>query len=360
VDQLGAGPIALTQEQAVDVDYLSLPASPNRAEVFARARGRGPVFEKRLGAWIVLDPPAVNRLLQDERLVSPDASGALRTVEARYNISLTNLLWAVSILPLVANGSHHRQVRAPLAKHISSQMRRPALWREKVPALVSAALERSGKLEAVRGLLLQCVDVIFEDLTGVAVDFAPLSLTKMFDRFAGYGQLIALEETLAVFRARLASIGVTPESEGMMASFVILGRDSMLSTLAESIINLMSASIGQRLDGPRAEPPRLFSGVAVAERLVTEPFTFGGADFATGDRVRMYFGGYNVVESETERLAFFGAGPHSCLGRSLAVEVWSRISSAICKSPLAVAAVDWGYDRGVMFAMPKYVNIEFT
>lgn len=345
---------------AVYLNYLSLPVSPNRAEVFAEARGRGPVFVKRIGAWVVLDPPVVARLLQDERLDVPDAVTALGAVEARYGVCFPNLRWAASILPLLVDGKRHRTVRPPLAKHISNEMRRAGSWRDKVPEMVEAALARPGTLEAMGGLLLPCIDVIFEDLVGVAVDFAPLSLTKIFDRYASYRQLVELERNFSALRAKLASIGTPSETEGTLASFIILGRDSMLSSLGESVMQLMTANIGKRLNRPREGSPRLFSGVAIAERTVMEPFTFDDVAFAKGDRIRMYFGGYNKAESETERLAFFGVGAHSCLGRSLGMEAWSLVSSAIVRSPLTVAAVKAQYDRSVVFAMPSYVNIEFV
>jgi hypothetical protein len=342
----------------VDLNYLTLPISPGRPAVFAEARGQGPVFEKRIGAWVLLDPSAVTRLLHDDRLAVLDAVSALRGLEARYGVEFPNLCWAASVLPLLIEGPPHRQARPPLAKHVSTGMRHKTAWRARLPEVVSAALACPGKLEAMRGMLIPCIEAIFEDLVGVKVDFEPLSLTPIFDRFTGYRRFAKMEQDYITLRANLKAIGATPETEGTLASFVILGHDSLLASLGESVIQLMTSSLGKPLNGPRAVPPRLHSGVAIAERVVLEPFSFEGADFAKGDKIRMYFGGYNTVESETERLAFFGAGAHSCLGRSLAVEVWSLVSAAIVQSPLTVAAAEFEYDRGVVFTMPKHINLE--
>ena len=146
----------------------------------------------------------------------------------------------------------------------------------------------------------------------------------------------------------------------MLASLVILGRDSLLSSLSESFLNLATGRRGRRLNDPQDGPPRLFSGVAIAERIAAAPIDFNGVRFAEGDRIRMYFQGFNAAGSETERLGFFGSGAHSCIGRSLATEAWSLIATEITKSPRTIAAVESEYDRGVVFAMPKYINIDLA
>ena len=119
--QLGPDKHSVAGVVATTLNPLSLPTSSDRAEAFARARGSAPFYDQRLSAWIVLDPPSVTRVLQDDRLVVPDVNAALRALEERYNIGLPHLRWAASVLPLLANGEHHRRVRQPLAKYVSSE-----------------------------------------------------------------------------------------------------------------------------------------------------------------------------------------------------------------------------------------------
>ena len=339
---------------------LSLPTSPDRAAVFARARGRAPVFDPRLNLWIVLDPDAVTQLLQDDRLVMPDVDAALAALEGKYAIKLPHLRWVASQLPLLLNGEHHRRVRQPMAKFLSSEKKRAQSWRGGVADLIASGMAKPGRLEAFRQLLLPIINVIFENVTRVAVPLEPLFLTKIFDHYASFKQLVDLEGHVAAFRARLAIGGIPAESEGMFTSLLILGRDSLVSSLSESFLNLATTCRGQRLDDPRKDPPRLFSGVAIAERIARTPFSFGGVSFDEGERVRLYFQGFNLLDGETERLGFFGSGPHSCLGRSLALEVWSLMAAEIAKVPRVIEAVEFEYDRGLIFTMPKYINVDLA
>ena len=339
---------------------LSLPTSTGRAAAFEDARGTAPFHDRRAGAWIVLDPPSVTRLLQDDRLLVPDVNVALSALEERYAIRLPHLHWASSALPLLANGAHLQQVRRPLAKHLSGEKKGPRAWRDRVAGLIAAALAEPRRLDAFRQLLLPIVNTIFDDITGITVGYEPLSLTKIFDRFASFRQIVDLEGKVAALRQKFSERDISGETEGMLVSLVMLGSDSLLSSLSESFLGLLTSRRGHRLDEPQEIPPRLISGVAIAERIVAAPIDFGGVRFATGDRVRMYFQGFNALESESERIGFFGTGAHACLGRALAMDVWSLVVAETARSPRTVAAVQSEYDRGVVFVMPKYITVELA
>jgi hypothetical protein len=350
---------AISVDVVAALNPLSLPTNPDRAVVFSRARGTAPFFDPRLKLWIVLDPDAVTHLLQDGRLVMPDVDAALAALEGRHSIKLPNLRWATSQLPLLSNGRHHRRIRQPMAKFLSAEQRAPS-WRGSVADLIASALAKPRQLEAFRELLLPVTNAVFESVTRVAIAFEPLTLSKIFDHYASLKHLVELEERVTAVRAALAGGGIPAESEGMLASLVMLGRDSLLSSISESFLNLATKCVARRLDDPPENPPALFSGVAIAERIARTPFTFHGVSFREGERLRLYFQGFQLLDGETARLGFFGSGPHSCLGRSLALKVWSLMVAEIAKASRLVEAVEFEYDRGVIFSMPKYIRVDLT
>jgi len=247
-----------------------------------------------------------------------------------------------------------------LAKHLSGEKKGPRAWRDQVAGLIGAALAEPRRFDAFCQLLLPIVSVIFDDITGITVGYEPLRFTKIFDRFASFRQIVDLEGKVAALRQKFSERDISGETEGMLVSLVMLGSDSLLSSLSESFLGLLTSRRGHRLDEPQEIPPRLISGVAIAERIVAAPIDFGGVRFATGDRVRMYFQGFNALESESERIGFFGTGAHACLGRALAMDVWSLVVAETARSPRTVAAVQSEYDRGVVFVMPKYITVELA
>ena len=339
------------------VNPLSLPTSPDRPALFAAARGTAPFFDLRLKLWVVLDDEQVSELLLDGRLVAPDLDAALQTVERHYGVALPNLRWAAGELPLVLNGERHARVRGDIAKLLSREKRNSDAWRQPAADIIRGAFATTGPVEAVETLLLPIVNAVFATLTQVDATFAPLTLTRVFDHYASYRHLMVAETEIATLRERLTAAGIPDETIGTHVATVVLGRDSLLASLSEALIDFAVASRGRRLDQPVAKAPRLFGGVAVGERLVEEAFVFRGARFAAGQRVRLYFQGYSYREAEADRLAMFGAGKHSCLGRALALEVWALLAAEIRSVPLTVRSVEFEYVRNSMFTMPKLINL---
>lgn len=339
------------------MNSLLLPTSPDRAAIFAAAHGEPPFYDERLGLWVVLDHEQVSELLLDGRLVAPDLDTALQTVERHYHVTLPNLRWAAGELPLVLNGERHARVRGDIAKLLSRERKNSDTWRQPLGEIVRTTFAAAGTIEAVGDVLLPIVNVVFGTLAQIDATFAPLSLTRVFDHYASYRHLMAAEAGIATLRERLAAAGIPDDAIGTHVATIVLGRDSLLASLSEALIDFAVASRGQRLDNPTAKAPRLFGGVAVGERLVDEAFLFRGASFAAGQRVRLYFQGYGYREAETERLAMFGAGKHSCLGRALALEVWALLAAEIRNVPLTMQAVEFEYVRNSMFTMPKLINL---
>lgn len=351
----------MRSDSGIDIairNVLSLPTSPQRSGVFARAGGSLPQFDERLGVWIVLDPPTVTRLLQDARIRIPDFATTLGDLEARYAVSLPQLRWAATVVPLLLNGAAHRQARQALAKFLSGEKRREGTWRDVLPTMVAEAFARPGRIEAFGDLLVPLVNAIFSDVMGVRLESPPLSLTKIFDRYTSARQLADLEGRIGELREQLQARAVPADAEGVMVSLAILGRDSLLSSLGEALIDFMTHARGARLNEAVNPLPELFSGVAITERVVAEAFAFETVTFAKGDLIRLYFQGFNDLSEHAGRLGFFGSGGHSCLGRSLALEVWALLSAALRRSSHTVRAVEFEYDRSIIFAMPKYINVE--
>jgi cytochrome P450 len=339
---------------------LSLITHPERAKILADARGGAPFYDSRLKLWIVLDHEQSTNLLTNECLAVPEIGDALAAIEKRYALSLPHLRWVAGKLPLLLNGNEHRRTRQGLARLLSAEKKEGGAWREPVERIVAAALSAPGPVELVGRLLRPAVDAVFSAMTHIDVSFEPLTLTKVFDHYAGYREIVALEQHIGDLRRRLAEAGVPDASLGAHAALIILGRDSLLASLADGLIDALEARIGKRLDDAAAPRPRLFGGVAIAERLVRSPFDFNETSFAAGDRIRLYFQGYNYLENETERLGFFGSGAHSCVGRPLALDVWAVLAKEVFGGGRTVGAVRFEYARSVIFTLPRFIELELA
>jgi cytochrome P450 len=340
------------------VNPLSLPNDRDRYAIIAGAAGKPPYFDRRVGCWIVLDPAHVTELIADRRLVLPDVDAAITAVEERYNLKLDAMRAFARDIPLLIDGAHHQKVRGAMARFLSSR-RRPA--QESGAGIVAAIVERlsaGGRIDVFQALFRPAITEFFTNMTGVRVDFEPLSLTRIFDRHLTMRQLQAIEDGLGPLRAALEPVSTEEYPVSVMMGLVLLGRDSLLGSISDTAIALFEAHMNRRLDDPAIPAPRLNGAVAIAERTATEAISFAGAEIARGERVRLFYQGYNLLDGDTARMGAFGAGAHSCLGRPHSLDFWNALAAGLKSVPRTVRGLHYENDRSPIFYMPKTIQIE--
>jgi hypothetical protein len=172
------------------------------------------------------------------------------------------------------------------------------------------------------------------------------------------GQLQAIEDGLGPLRIALQPISSDEYPVTVMMAMVLLGRDSLLGSISDSAIALFEAHMNRRLDDPAIPAPRLNGAVAIAERLADEPISFAGVEIAKGERVRLFYQGYNLLDGDTARMGAFGAGAHSCLGRPHSLDFWNALSAGLKSVPRTVRGLHYENDRSPIFYMPKTIQLE--
>jgi cytochrome P450 len=340
------------------INPLSLPNDRDRYAIIAGALGKPPYFDRRVGSWIVLDPAHVSELIADRRLLLPDVDAAITAVEERYGIRLDQMRAFARDIPLLIDGRHHQKIRGAMARFLSSR-RRPA--QESNAGIVRAivdGLSAGGRVEVFQALFRPAITEFFTGMMGVRVEFEPLTLTRVFDRHLTLRQLQEIEDGLGPLRATLEPISNAEYPVTVMMALVVLGRDSLLGSISDSAIALFEAHLNRRLDDPAVPAPRLNGAVAIAERVADEPVSIAGIEIGKGERVRMFYQGYNLLDGDTARMGAFGAGAHSCLGRPHSLDFWNALAAGLKSVPRTVRGLRYENDRSPIFYMPKTIELE--
>jgi cytochrome P450 len=267
-------------------------------------------------------------------------------------------------MPLLMDGPEHENMRRRMAAFLAG--RRMAIA-ARLPALVEQhflPLRDTVEIDLAEACLLPFVRDMFSEMVEAnsPIAFQRIAITRIFDRYIGLGTIKMVERELAELRASVTgacAAAVARGDEDMLVALLVLGRDSLLATLASSLYAILAAHSGERLDSIDFPdfPPE--TGVAIAERLVRESFNYNGSQFAAGDRVRLYLQSLNYDASPGVQKLIFGAGPHSCLGRHMSLDVWPAITGWLKSSPRAISGIECSYSDNQIFVMPERLVLRF-
>jgi cytochrome P450 len=349
------------------LDVITLHREEARHAFFAEAPARPIFFDSTIKAWVVADPSQCEALLVSPHLNVAPFREAYEEMAGRHpDFSFPNLLFAIKYVPLCLNGDEHRAARRQLAEHMA---RHRGAASAAAPSLVErwiGKLDQGGEFELMAEVIEPLVREFLFALNGA--DEMPEGFTRdasaLFDRMLGLTRRRQVDDTIAVLRAAIRKrLGpdASEEEEGWRLALLILGHDPLAGTLAASLHKIMRAHSTAPLSEIAYPPTPIEPSVAYAERIVAEPFRYRDVGFAKGDRVRILLQSFQYSGEAADRMRMFGAGAHVCLGRQVALELWSLITKRLSQIGSRVEVLDYALcGRDYVFAYPAKFSIAIT
>jgi len=322
----------------MDKGYLTFHRSPERRDRYLAGAGR-PLFDPVTKAWIITDPGCCERLLASPHTRPATYSDDYSVLEKRLGIDFSNVLLAFLHIPMCLHREDHRRARRRVAEHMAA--RRLDLSARVTESLTThlKPLRQEGEVEIVRQVLEPLILSVTEPLTDVphvvAADCRTVS--TIFDKSIGPRKRQRVNAELGRMRAAIESkLGsqVSEDAIGLRLALLVLGRDTLLGTLGESLYCILSANQGRRLNeiAYPQNPPE--TGVPYIERIAVEPFSDQETQYNAGDRLRIYLQAFAYSGSSREQSQIFGVGNHLCLGKALSLDLWNGITSSLGRIPL--------------------------
>jgi cytochrome P450 len=319
-------------------NFLVLHRGSDRHAFFSKSLGQPPFFEERTNSWVVTDPAQCKELLASPNLNPDDYARKYEALGDRLGLDFSNIGFALEHIPLAHEGDVHMQMRRGMAEFI---MTRRAIVNDEIPRLVEryfAALKSDGPVELMSEVIIPFAHDVLTALIGV--DCGPPSehqnVPAVFDKLAGISKRKQIANEIGVLRRTIrAGLGEAASENdiGIRVALVIVGHDSLIGTLGESIYQLLNTHPGRPLNAiafPDIPPD---TGIPFTERTASAPFSFAGCDFARNDVIRIHLQAASYDSDVRTRSLFFGAGAHACLGRPLVIAAWRAVTACFSKIP---------------------------
>jgi cytochrome P450 len=346
----------------MDKGFLTFHRSPERHACFLTG-ATCPIFDPVTKAWIIADPGCCERLLASPHTRPATYSDDYVVLEKRLGIDFSNVLLAFLHIPMCLHEEEHRKARRRVAEHLAARKFDLSACLTESLTVHLKALRQEGEVEIVRQVLEPLILSVTEPLTDVppAVAADCRTVSTIFDKSIGPRKRQRVDAELGRMRAAIVSklgSNVSEDAVGLRLALVILGRDTLLGTLGESLYSILSANQGRRLNEisyPQIPPE---TGVPYIERIAVKPFCDQETQFNTGDRLRIYVQAFAYSGSPRDRAQIFGVGSHLCLGKALSLDLWQGITSALSKIPLYADIVSHALRTDdYVFLCPSHLSV---
>jgi cytochrome P450 len=348
------------------MNMLTLHRSTARETFFPAFRQSPIFFDATIRAWVITVAGDCEAMLLSPNLCVPPYRPAYEDMAKRHSdYAFPNLLFAFNYIPMCLNGEEHKAARRGIAEFMAAR-------KGAVSAEAPMIVERWFGQIAARGrveLMADAIEPLVKDVlcalnqTDQSGRASIRSVSAVFDRMMGANKRRELDSELATIRDCIRR-GLGPDAseqqEGFCLALFILGNDALAGTLGESLYQIFAANPGRllsQIDYP-ATPPA--TGVPFLERVVREPFEYGGVAFRKDDRIRILLQSFQYSNVAADRIRAFGAGIHACLGRALSLEIWSLITRALAQIEARVEILDYALrDADYVFTYPSRLLVAF-
>ena len=283
------------------------------------------------------------------------------TLSAHLGIDLSTTLFALSNLPLCQPRDRHAAVRTSVARMIADQSAR---LRAAIPGIVTmrcGVLMQPGRVDVLHDVVEPIVSDALSILIDMPIDVADHDhISRIFSQTLGVAKRRKMEAALGDLTRRLRLVFPAADA-GVIAlklSLAILGRDAMIGTFACTLEDMARRRAGRSWSAEVWPETPTRTGVPYIDRMALSDVSVGGAHIAAGGVIRAQLDRYESATNPQDRLGFFGAGAHVCLGRALTLDLWGAMAAALATSEARPQVMAFALRRDDVFHIPETFILE--
>jgi cytochrome P450 len=342
--------------------YLTFHRSAGRHATYLHGPNQ-PAFDAVTKAWIITEPQTCERLLASPDTRPASYSHDFLMLEKRLGVDFSNVLLALMHVPMCLHDEQHRNARRRVAEHLAAHRCDLSNCIMKNLELHLRPFRHEGELEIVSQILEPLILSVTEPLTDIppAVAAGCRTVSTIFDKSIGPRKRQRIDAELGQMRAaiiRKLGASAADDAIGLRLALSILGRDTLLGTLGESLYSVLHGNQGCRLNEivyPEIPPE---TGVPYIERIAVKSLYEQQTQFNPGDRLRIYLQAFAYSASSVHHPKIFGVGSHLCLGKAMSLALWNGITSSLSAIPLYADVVSHDLRKDdFVFLCPSHLMV---
>ncbi len=300
----------------------------DRADIY---RALEPIsWSEELACWLVFDGELIQSILKSDDFRVAWSRDEIVALSERLGVDLGAIAHMGRFLPVAHEGAAHARLRKDMAVLLNERTESAlAAFRDAVDARLANIMESRSPVDLIDGLIAPASAALMSELSGLRLappngDLAP---PQMLDRLLSVNRRALINQQLADLRDAALEL-FSPGDAEMRAAIAVLGSDSLLGSIAGTLIEQISNNPGALLRDIAWSDKLTISAVPFVEKKAVAATTVAGRRIAAGQRVRVYLDVFQFGAA-SQRDSYFGAGKHACLGRMMSQRAWTIVASSL-------------------------------
>lgn len=299
--------------------------SANKKEVY---KNNYIFWSDDLRRWVCTNPDLIKHILLLPHCLA--INHKIKKIEDRFDINLSHVDQLTHYLPVTQNDEFHKELRKKLAlimtKNSSAAIK---FFQTEIDKKFNSlfCLEHSKEFDLYLDILKPIINKMAQILAGIKLEHVLEidMLSTIFDETLSIERRIELNKCIGDIFLILHKESNDEEDDYSRIALLALGKDSLLSTISESLISTLTKNTSKLLSEINWPSEMPASGVPVIERIASLDFEIHNIQIKKDERLRLYLDSAGFTGETCPHYAslYFGAGVHSCLGISVAKKAWS-------------------------------------
>ena len=286
-----------------------------------------------------------------------------RLLSNEFNQNFEAIISVLSQMPLSVEGREHTDSRRAIAQLIASRL---ADVRKIIPELVSrhlAKLDTPGTVDLMEQVFDPLVHDLLDELAGQKLNLKDNNdVSSIFSKTNGMRRRRKINEQIARIHDTLTSQS-TEQSQGKMYQKIvvgILGNDSLRGTFGATLYHVLMSANSTRLS--QLDYPKIpnYSGVKFVDRIAIRDTQVCEHAMQVGEEHEVRFDDLHMRETDAEKMALFGAGKHTCLGKGITMDLWDAVVSNLLYKNSICNVKSYKERKDNVFCIPEEFIVEVT
>ncbi|APB98210.1 cytochrome P450 [Polynucleobacter asymbioticus] len=299
-------------------------------------------WSSELDRWLCFDPTLIKEVLKSDDFQVNDYFRTQEILTNHLGLNVEHTSRLLSQFPFCHDGKFHKELKKIYAKKLNEHHETALLQFEaSLKELITLKFKPGTTLDLVEEIIAPAIVSAASIFSGIQSHFEgnSASIAQLLDETISVSRRMKINKKIEDFIIKFPK-NTSEEIAFTRVGLAVTGLDSLVGALSESIVSLLNRDPNLKLSQIQWDENLPATSIPFIERTLTKDTILQGEQLKIGQTIRVYLdaGGYSK-QNPTYSDLYFGAGTHTCIGKSFSKELWTVFTKCLSKVDLRLQII---------------------